>query len=87
MPYYKDEVEAIVKFDKSVKWRIIDDFGMESLEFNEEGNILIKINWSDIKSFYNYILTFGDKAEIISPEEYRQEFISIIKNISRNYFS
>lgn len=87
MPYSKDEVESIVKFDKSVKWRIIDDFGVEALKFNEEGNILININWSDIKSFYNYILTFGDKAEIISPEEYRQEFISIIKNISRNYFS
>ncbi|MBQ8824947.1 MAG: WYL domain-containing protein, partial [Ruminococcus sp.] len=85
MPYSKDEVESIVKFDKSVKWRIIDDFGVEALKFNEEGNILININWSDIKSFYNYILTFGDKAEIISPEEYRQEFMNILKNTSKNY--
>ena len=81
----KGEIEAVVRFDKSIKWRIIDEFGHGAVRYDSNGNILLKFTWSDIPSFYQYILTFGDKAEIISPKEYRQEFIELIKNISEKY--
>lgn len=65
----KGEIEATVKFDKSLKWRIIDEFGTELPRFDENGDILLTFTWSDIPSFYSYILSFGDKAEILSPKE------------------
>ncbi len=81
----KGEIEATVKFDKSLKWRIIDEFGTELPRFDENGDILLTFTWSDVPSFYSYILSFGDKAEILSPKEYRSEFNEMIKRILEKY--
>lgn len=77
--------EAVVHFDKSVKWRIIDEFGTELLQYDENGDVMLSFTWADVPSFYQYILTFGDKAEIISPEEYRAEFGELLKRIAEKY--
>ncbi len=81
----KGEIEATVRFDQSVKWRVIDEFGPELLSYDHDGNILMKFTWSDVPSFYRYILTFGDNAEIISPAEYRNEFASLLESIFDKY--
>lgn len=81
----KGEIEAEVRFDSSVKWRVIDEFGTELPKFDEDGSSQLTFTWSDVPSFYQYILSFGDKAEIISPEEYRQEFKELLKNILEKY--
>ena len=49
------------------------------------GNIVITFTWSDVPAFYQYILSFGDKAEIISPDNYRKEFAEILKNMHEHY--
>lgn len=81
----KGEIEATVKFDKSLKWRIIDEFGTELPRFYENGDILLTFTWSDVPSLYSYILSFGDRAEILSPKEYRSEFNEMIKRILEKY--
>lgn len=77
--------ETVVKFDESVKWRIIDEFGTELPEFKENGDILMKFTWSDVPDFFRYILTFGDCAEILSPEEYRRDFAELLKKTGQKY--
>ncbi|MBQ3692375.1 MAG: WYL domain-containing protein, partial [Clostridia bacterium] len=62
-----------------------DEFGADFLKYNENGEIEITFTWSDVPSFYRYILTFGDMAEIIEPPEYRREFSELLKKIQKNY--
>lgn len=81
----RGEISAAVRFDKSVKWRIVDEFGTENLTEDEQGNISLIFTWSDKLSFYSYILGFRENAEIISPPEFREEFAEILKNISEKY--
>ncbi|WP_298483718.1 YafY family protein [uncultured Ruminococcus sp.] len=81
----KGEIEAVVWFDKSVKWRVIDEFGTELPQFDEDGNALLRFTWSDVPSFYQYILTFGAHAEIISPEVYRKEFGALLHRMTEKY--
>lgn len=81
----KGEIEATVKFDKSLKWRIIDEFGTELPKFDKNGDIIFTFTWSDVPSFYSYILSFGDKAEVLSPKEYRSGFHELVKRISEKY--
>lgn len=78
-------VEAAVKFDKSVKWRLIDEWGCDNFEEDTEGNIVIKFTWSDKDSLFNWILTFADSAEFISPLEMREEFADKVRKIYRKY--
>ena len=85
MRHTDGEIEAVVRFDKSVKWRIIDEFGSEQLKWDAEGNILLTFTWSDASSFYRYILTFGNQAEIVSPIAYRERFQQLLKEIAEKY--
>lgn len=80
-----DEIEATVKFHNSVKWRLADDYENIDMNINEHGDITLNLTWSDTESFYRYIASFEDKAEIIAPEEYRKEFKSIIKKMYDKY--
>lgn len=81
----KGEIKATVRFDDPVKWRIIDEFGVDLLNYDDNGNLIMTFTWSDIPSFYRYILTFGSNAEIIDPPEYRREFAELVKNIISRY--
>ncbi len=85
LQHTKGGITATIKFDNTLKWRIIDDFGADQLKFDKDGNIILHFTWSDTQSFYQYIMTFGDKAEIIEPEEFRDEFSRILKRIYSKY--
>lgn len=78
-------IEFMVKFDDSVKWRIIDEFGMDSLKYDEKGDVIVTITWSNIAALYQYVLSFGDKAEIVAPMEYRQNFAEFLKKMQKKY--
>lgn len=79
------EIEITVKFDDSVKWRIIDEYGVDYCKYDENGGIIVTFTWSDIPAFYQYILSFGDKAEIIEPVKYREDFSELLKKMQKNY--
>ena len=78
-------IEVTVKFDNSVKWRIIDEFGTGSLKYNEKGDIIVTITWSNVLVLYQYVLSFGDKAEIVAPMKYRQDFAKFLKKMQKKY--
>lgn len=79
------QVKTTVRFDKSVKWRLIDEWGVDRLQYDEEGNIVITFTWSDLPSLFHFILSFGDKAEILEPVEYRKQFAEILKRLQIKY--
>lgn len=83
--YSKDDVHATVRLNNSQKWRLIDEFGADMLRYDENGNIIFELTWSDVPALYRYILTFGGDAEIISPMEYRIGFAELLKKISDIY--
>lgn len=79
------QVKVTVRFDKSVKWRLIDEWGVDRLQYDEGGNIVISFTWSDLPSLFHFILSFGDKAEILEPVEYRKQFAEILKRLQIKY--
>lgn len=79
------QITTTVRFDASMKWRVIDEYSTELPRFNEDGSSELTITWSDKQTFFGMILSYGDKAEIISPPELREEFAGLVKNISEIY--
>lgn len=81
----EDEISATVRFDGSERWRVADEFGADRLQYAEDGSLIMDITWSDVPSFYRFLLSFGDRAEILAPECYREGFLEIIKNMLKIY--
>lgn len=83
--HLEGQVTATVRFDALMKWRVIDEYGMEIPRFNSDGSSEITHTWSDKQNFFGFVLSYGDKAEIISPSELRNEFRELVKRISEIY--
>lgn len=83
----KGGIAVKVRFDSSVRWRLVDEFGAENLPSadDEDGSITLDFTWSDVPSFFSYIAGFREAAEIIAPEEYRREFSELLENMLKKY--
>lgn len=78
---WNDQIEVTVRFRPEVKWRLIEEFGIENLSTEEDGSILCTFGWSDKPSLFGWLLGFKEQAEIIAPREYREEMAEVIQNI------
>ena len=72
-------------FAPEVKWRLVEEFGPECCNETKDGNLLFEREYTNEDNLISWILTFGDKAEILEPEDMREKFITTLKNIQTRY--
>ena len=73
-----------ILFDKSVRFRLIEDYGLQCYEETDDG-LLMTLDYTNKDYTFSWILGFGDKARILGPEETRDEFAALARNISSLY--
>ena len=81
---YENIVNIKLKFDKSVAFRVYDEFN-EAIEEDEKGNLYVEIKIPNNYKLYNYIFSFGSNVEILEPEEIRTQFKNMINKIAKKY--
>ena len=81
---YENIVNIKLKFDKSVAFRVYDEFN-EAIEEDEKGNLYVEIKIPNNYKLYNYIFSFGANVEILEPKEIRNQFKNMINKIAKKY--
>ncbi|GHU79477.1 hypothetical protein FACS1894191_2360 [Clostridia bacterium] len=81
---FPDTCNVKVLFDKSVRFRLIDAYGLNCYEETDEG-LLLSLDYTNKEYIFPWILGFGDKARILAPEETRAEFAALAQNIFSLY--
>ena len=81
---YENIVNIKLKFDKSVTFRVYDEFN-EAIEEDEKGNLYVEIKIPNNYKLYNYIFSFGSNVEILEPKEIRNQFKNMINEIAKKY--
>lgn len=81
---YENIVNIKLKFDKSVAFRVYDEFN-EAIEEDEKGNSYVEIKIPNNYKLYNYIFSFGSNVEILEPKEIRNQFKNMINEIAKKY--
>ena len=67
---YENIVNIKLKFDKSVAFRVYDEFNEAVIE-DKNDNLCVEIKIPNNYKLYNYIFSFGANVEILEPEEIR----------------
>ena len=80
---YKNIVNIKLKFDKSVAFRVYDEF--KAIEEDEKGNLYVEIKIPNNYKLYNYIFSFGANVEILEPKEIRSQFKNMINEIAKKH--
>ncbi|MGN1167363.1 MAG: helix-turn-helix transcriptional regulator [Lachnospiraceae bacterium] len=84
---YPSNIEVKALVDASMKWRLIEEYGPCCFEESEEGKLLFHGDYSDIESLFTWVLTFGDRMEILEPVELREELLRVATNMKNIYGS
>lgn len=82
---FPDEIKAKVLFEPDQKWRLIEEFGSECFIVNDDGRLLFTADYTDMAHLITWLMTFGDKAEVLEPREARTRMAQMVQNMTMIY--
>lgn len=78
-------VKVKALFSPDVKWRLVEEFGPECFAENDDGRLLFTADYTDMENLVTWIMTFGDKAEVLEPKEAREKIARMARNMATVY--
>lgn len=72
-------------FEADMKWRLVEEFGPDCYEVQGDGRLLLTQDYSDINDLTMWMLTFGDKVEVLEPAEVRERLKEIAESMIETY--
>ena len=82
---YPRDIKVKALFDPDTKWRLVEEFGTDCCGETKDGKILFSADYSDMDNLVSWMLTFGDKVEVLEPQEVRERLKEIANNMSKKY--
>lgn len=76
-------VEMRLLFDSGAAYRVYEEF--DTITQNPDGSLLVEITYLDDESTMNYLFSFGDHLEILTPEYYRKKMADRIDVLRNKY--
>lgn len=71
-------------FESSMKWHLIEEFGVDSFQVQPDGTLLFEHKYTDKDSLIAWMLTCRDQVTVLEPEDVREELFHIANNIAKN---
>lgn len=91
MPDLSDEkifpggIKVKALFTSDVKWRLVEEFGPHCFTEADDGRLLFTADYTNTENLVSWLLTFGEKAEVLEPAEIRSAIKQIAEKTVKNY--
>lgn len=80
-----DDYFVTAIYEASEKYKLVEEYGPHSFTVMEDGRLYTKWGFTDPDNTVLWFLGFGDKVEIIEPNEMREKIKIASKNILNKY--
>ncbi len=80
-------LQVKVKVRPEFKWRLIEEYGPDSFSIKPDGTLLFSGGFTDKISVITWVVSFGDGAELLEPEELREDVRAFAEGIWRKYLT
>lgn len=70
--YFKNEINVSICFDATVKHRLIEAYGLECFTPHGDNQLLFQGSFTNEEYLIQWVLSFGDKAELLEPLTIRE---------------
>ena len=77
--------QVTVLFDRTCRWRLVEEYGADRFTVEPNGRLRFTGGFPDADSVLSWVLTFGDKAELLEPEELRERLGALTKVLADRY--
>lgn len=82
---FPEKVQVKAIFDAKLKWRLIEEFGIESFKTMPDNKLLFQFGFVDEEGLIGWILSFGDQAELLEPAGIRKQIGEILERMGKKY--
>lgn len=82
---YPGRLEAAVRLDPAVRWRLVDEYGADSFTQEADGRLLFRRTFHSREDLLRWVLSFQDQAELLEPTALREEMGRLAKKIWEKY--
>ena len=72
-------------FSKDVKWRLVEEFGPNCFTETGDGRLMFTADYTDSDNLITWIMTFGNKAEVLEPVEARRQISKMVQKMATIY--
>jgi predicted DNA-binding transcriptional regulator YafY len=79
-----DDKKLIALFDKSVKYLLIESYGLKSFRETDDG-LYFEVGYTNQSYIVGWLLSFGDNVKVLEPTELAAEIQTTAKNIYSRY--
>jgi len=79
-----DDKKLIALFDKSVKYLLIESYGLKSFRETDDG-LYFEVGYTNQSYIIGWLLSFGDNVKVLEPVELAAEIQATAKNIYSRY--
>jgi predicted DNA-binding transcriptional regulator YafY len=77
-----DAVPAVIRFNAEIAWWAAKQLGAGSARTTDDGGLEVTVSVANREAFIGWVLSFGEGAEVVEPEELRQAVINRVKGIA-----
>ena len=72
-------------FDASMKWQLVEEYGVGSFEIQPDGTLLFEHEYADEEGLISWMLSCRDKVTVIEPESIRNKLYQIAHDMTVKY--
>lgn len=80
-----NDKKMIIKFDKEIEYILVEEYGPDSYKVTNDNKLYFEESYTNRDNIIRWILGFGDKAEVISPQDLIDEIKMHSKNMLDRY--
>ena len=74
---FPDRYHVVVRISRKSRWRLVEEYGSGCYEETPDGDCLFSTGFTDREHLLSWILSFRGDAELLEPQELREELAKI----------
>ena len=82
---FPTKYQVTVLFNPTCRWRLVEEYGADRFTIDPDGRLRFTGGFPDADSVISWILTFGNKAELLEPEELRKQLGVLSQTLADRY--
>lgn len=79
----RGKVKAV--FEPSMKWHLIEEYGIESFTELPDGKLLFEHEYADDEGLLSWMVSMRDKVTVLEPESIRKKLFRIASELTEKY--
>ena len=84
---FPDRYHVVVRISRKSRWRLVEEYGPGCYEETPDGDCLFSTGFTDREHLLSWILSFRGDAELLEPQELREELAKIGEIIRQKHLT